>query len=63
MFKMKGYCGMGLEDDLNAKKIVAFLKKEYKRKNQDTLEKATYQRADDQILFYDFPIVWPKAPK
>ena len=54
---------MGLEDDLNAKKIVAFLKKEYKRKNIDTLEKATYQRADDQIIFYDFPIVWPEAPK
>ena len=29
---MKGYCGLGLEDDLAAKKIAVFLKKEFKRK-------------------------------
>ena len=29
---MIGYCGLGLADDVNAKKVLAFLKKEYKRK-------------------------------
>ena len=29
---MIGYCGLGLEDDLAAKKIVTFLKKEFKRR-------------------------------
>ena len=33
---------IGVGRHLNEKKIVAFIKKEYKRKTEDTLEKATY---------------------
>ena len=29
---MIGYCGLGLEDDVAKKKIVTFLKKEFKRR-------------------------------
>ena len=33
---------MGLEESKYEKKIVAFVKKEYKRKTEDSLEQATY---------------------
>ena len=60
---MKGYCGLGLEDDLSAKKIVTFLKKEFKQKTNIKYEQATFQEIDNEIIFYDYPITWPQAPK
>ena len=39
---MIGYCGLGLVDDVTPKKIITFLKKEFKRRTNVKWEQATY---------------------
>ena len=39
---MRGYCGLGLEDDVATKKVLTFLKKEFKRKTNIKYEQATF---------------------
>ena len=39
---MIGYCGLGLKDDVAPKKIVTFLKKEFKRRTNVSWDQATF---------------------
>ena len=55
-FKIRGYCGLGLEDDVATKKILTFLKKEFKRKTNMKFDEATFQQIGNEASFYDYPI-------